>query len=248
MQQNSGDLEEKINNRLRLAETPEFHIREEDGLVIFPQLGFWLLGSPEQAKMLWNIINNPSEISSDMQASWARYLTSEGITRETAQFQNRKTITDSILSVGITLTNRCNLLCLHCYQGSGPANTAQGDVSTGEVIDFLEFLALKYPPSVKYVQLSGGEIFMRPDLFDVIQAALDIGYQVRLSTNGILINKLSEEQMNILANQNIHPRVSIDGPDPETHGVYRPANSFRPALNGFKRLAEANPNAGIKTA
>jgi MoaA/NifB/PqqE/SkfB family radical SAM enzyme len=31
------------------------------------------------------------------------------------------------------------------------------------------------------------------------------------------------------------------------HGTYRPKNSFKPAVNGFRRIAKCNPKTGLKT-
>jgi len=48
---------------------------------------------------------------------------------------------------------------------------------------------------VFFLNLSGGEIFMRPDLFEIIEHARKLQFSVKLKTNGVMIRKAKAERL-----------------------------------------------------
>ncbi len=81
------------------------------------------------------------------------------------------------------ITRACNLKCVHCYNDSG-AGKSFNDITTEKAKAVLDDLADFGVPSILF---SGGEPLMRPDLFDLIQYACQIGLRAVISTNGTLI-------------------------------------------------------------
>lgn len=166
---------------------------------------------------------------------------------ESVVHSNRKTISDEeVLSLVFSITNRCNLRCSYCYQNSKNKSDHR-EITAAEVMSLLEFFAQRFKDSSKYVQFTGGEPFLRKDIFRMIDHALNFGYRIRISTNGILLHKLEEELLKKLSHQNISIRITLDGPDKSTHGAYRPGESFKFVLSGLERVLHYNTNVGLKT-
>lgn len=84
------------------------------------------------------------------------------------------------LSAQVDLTWRCNERCVHCYLDHDDL----GEMSTVEVTGLLDQLA---EAGVFFLSLSGGEIFLRKDLFEIIAHARELGFDIKLRTNGLLI-------------------------------------------------------------
>src|SRR2546423_14621390 len=68
------------------------------------------------------------------------------------------------LSVHFDLTYRCNERCVHCYLD----HEDHGELSTAECIDALEQLA---KAGTLFLTFSGGEIFLRRDLEELLATA-----------------------------------------------------------------------------
>ncbi len=64
------------------------------------------------------------------------------------------------LSVQIDLTYRCNERCVHCYLD----HDDHGEMSTSEIKNLLDELA---SAGVFFLTLSGGEILLRKDFFEM---------------------------------------------------------------------------------
>ncbi|MGC1255728.1 MAG: radical SAM protein, partial [Candidatus Acidiferrales bacterium] len=83
------------------------------------------------------------------------------------------------LSVQLDLTYRCNERCVHCYLD----HDDHGEMTTAEIKDLLDQMA---DAGVFYLTISGGEILMRRDFFEILEYARTRTFCVKLKTNGIL--------------------------------------------------------------
>src|SRR5207302_4498395 len=83
------------------------------------------------------------------------------------------------LSVHIDLTMRCNEHCVHCYR----VIEQRPELTTAELKALLDDVARA---GTLYLLFSGGEIFLRPDLFDLIEHARRLHFDVRLKSNALL--------------------------------------------------------------
>ncbi|QDU67764.1 radical SAM protein [Engelhardtia mirabilis] len=125
------------------------------------------------------------------------------------------------VSVGINLTERCNLACLHCCVGSNPHVSTKNDLSTDElsrVFDQLE------EGGVESVRLTGGEPMIRPDFWEIFEDALSRRFTVVLYTNGTRINednidKFIDAKTRKGSRFSIH--LSLDGGTASTHDFLR---------------------------
>src|SRR5437016_13973140 len=84
------------------------------------------------------------------------------------------------LNVQLDLTYRCNERCIHCYLD----HHDHGEMSTAEILDLLDQLA---DAGVFFLTLSGGEIMVRADFFEILERARALTFSVKLKTNAVLI-------------------------------------------------------------
>ena len=82
-------------------------------------------------------------------------------------------------------TKTCNLECVHCYADAETVKFAN-ELTTAEAKAMIEDLAALNVPALL---ISGGEPFVRPDIFELAAYAMSLGVRVTFSTNGTLITK-----------------------------------------------------------
>src|SRR5258707_3620298 len=82
-------------------------------------------------------------------------------------------------SVQLDLTYRCNEQCVHCYLD----HLDHGEMSTTEIKHLLSEMA---EAGVFILTLSGGEIFMRKDFFEILEHARDLTFWVKVKTNAVM--------------------------------------------------------------
>jgi SynChlorMet cassette radical SAM/SPASM protein ScmE len=142
-------------------------------------------------------------------------------------------------TVDIDLTSRCNLKCLYCYYFDNPAVTYK-DLPTEEWLTFFEELGRL---GVMEVCLAGGELFMRPDLRELLEGIVRNKMRFAMLSNGSLIDDDMAEFIAGTGRCN-YIQVSIDGSSPETHDVCRGKGSFEKAVRGIRILQ----NHGVSVA
>jgi radical SAM protein with 4Fe4S-binding SPASM domain len=146
------------------------------------------------------------------------------------------------------LTERCNLRCRHCYQD----NQNQEEMSFSEIAgvieaagrmvqDWQEAYDLEFQPSFN---VTGGEPFLRPDFFPILERMLATGFEVYILSNGTLI---SEEKAQRVAGLGVHGvQVSLEGTE-ETHDGIRGPGSFAAAVAGIRHLLGAGVKVSLNT-
>ncbi len=140
-------------------------------------------------------------------------------------------------------TMRCNLHCEFCYVGD--LLNIEGEWRQELPLDMLR---RAFPPRAGLqVSLTGGEVFMRKDIMDVLSIFSDKGYVCGyLTTNGTIIDEARADALADLAARGFlkHISVSIDGPG-ERHDVARGVKgTFERTAAGLKRLQDAARRKG----
>lgn len=135
------------------------------------------------------------------------------------------------------LTNSCNMRCPHCYMSAGKAN--ENELTTDEVFNILR--AYKQNGGVD-VKLTGGEIALRPDLFEIIKYGANIGLHVELLTNGTLWTK---ENIEKVVPYITVVQISIDGYDEEENAKIRGKGNFQKALDAIHHFAIAGAKVHV---
>ncbi|HEY1677790.1 MAG TPA: radical SAM protein [Candidatus Sulfotelmatobacter sp.] len=112
------------------------------------------------------------------------------------------------LNVQLDLTYRCNERCVHCYLD----HHDHGEMSTAEITHLLDEMA---DAGVFILTLSGGEIFLRKDFFEILEHARRLMFCVKLKTNAVLIREKEAARLRGLGIESI--QISIYSHRPEVH-------------------------------
>jgi radical SAM protein with 4Fe4S-binding SPASM domain len=112
------------------------------------------------------------------------------------------------LGVQLDVTYRCNERCVHCYLD----HEDHGEMTTSEIKDLLDQLA---DAGVFFLTISGGEILMRRDFFEILEYARSRTFSVKLKTNAVLIREKEAERIRALGVESI--QVSIYSHRPAVH-------------------------------
>jgi radical SAM protein with 4Fe4S-binding SPASM domain len=117
------------------------------------------------------------------------------------------------LSVLFELTHRCHLACVHCYLDDNHQwHDKARELSTHEAQDAITQLRAA---GCMFITISGGETFLRPDLFALLRHARKLGLAVTLFTTGTL---LRAEHLPELASMYLRGvELSVYSADPEVH-------------------------------
>src|SRR5262245_48139106 len=83
-----------------------------------------------------------------------------------------------LFGVMLELTYRCNLDCVYCYNDLGARGTP---LSVGQYLAMLDELAQM---RVLHLVLTGGEPLAHPDFFAIGGRARELGFCVRVKSNG----------------------------------------------------------------
>jgi len=145
------------------------------------------------------------------------------------------------LQIGGTV---CNLACTHCFISCTPQNHNHPLMTLAQVQKHLE--ESKHLGIQDYY-ITGGEVFLNPELFEIYEAILQYGPCTTL-TNGLLISKEKAQRLAELqarAKNKLHFRVSLDSLVPEENDAIRGRNAFKLALRGIRYLAEAGFSAHL---
>jgi radical SAM protein with 4Fe4S-binding SPASM domain len=138
------------------------------------------------------------------------------------------------------LTERCNLRCAHCYQTEGRTE----ELTLTEITETVEEVAamleawteaysISFSPSFN---ITGGEPFLRKDIFVVLETIAGRGFAVYLLSNGTLIDREKAKRLAGLGISGV--QISIEGPE-TVHDRIRGEGSFSASLRGVACLLDA---------
>jgi AdoMet-dependent heme synthase len=131
-------------------------------------------------------------------------------------------------SVHLDLTYRCNERCLHCYLEHDDC----GELETWEVKSLLDDLAAA---GVFFLAISGGEIFLRRDIFAILEHARLRSFNVKLKTNATLIGPTDADRIRSLRVDEV--QVSVYSHHSEIHdGLTLVPGSLRRSINAIRLL------------
>jgi len=132
------------------------------------------------------------------------------------------------LSVQLDLTYRCNERCIHCYLD----HDDHGEMTTVEIKDLLDQMA---DAGVFFLTISGGEILMRRDFFEILEHAHARTFSIKLKTNGVLIRKKEAERIRALGVESV--QISVYSHRAEVHdAITKMPGSFRQSIEAIRRL------------
>ncbi len=132
------------------------------------------------------------------------------------------------LSAQLDLTYRCNEQCVHCYLD----HDDHGEMTTAEIKHLLREMA---EAGVFILTLSGGEIFLRKDFFEILECARSLTFCVKLKTNAVLIREAQAARLRDLGVQSV--QISIYSHRPEVHdAITKVKGSLRRSIDAIRFL------------
>lgn len=139
----------------------------------------------------------------------------------------------------IEISDRCNEVCVHCYQEQG----LKGEMSTEQVKRVMDELA---ELGVLVLTISGGEATLRKDFLELVGHARERGFAVRLFTNGLT---MTHELARSLAELAVHlVEISLYSHRAEVHDfVTGVPGSFAKTVAGVRYLVQERVDVTIKT-
>lgn len=141
------------------------------------------------------------------------------------------------LNAHLDVTYRCNERCTHCYLD----HDDHGEMTLTEIKSLLDQLA---DAGVLFLTLSGGEILMRMDFFDILRYARQRQFCVRLKTNGFMIREKEADALRNLGVQEV--RISIYSHRAEVHdGITKLPGSLKRSLAAIRLLKSRGVNVVI---
>jgi MoaA/NifB/PqqE/SkfB family radical SAM enzyme len=124
-------------------------------------------------------------------------------------------------SVGVGLTNACDLACAHCYR----------DVDRVDQLTEAQVLGVCDDLPVRSVNLGTGENGLHPDYAAIVRALGARGVKLSLTSNGYTIAASSDETLAAFREL----EVSIDFPTEREQDAFRGPGNWRRVMAGIER-------------
>lgn len=129
------------------------------------------------------------------------------------------------------LTSQCNLNCKMCFFNTKRMIKCNPDLTLNQIKEVIDKIA----PYINKIILTGGEIFVRLDIFEILDYFKKKNILIHLTTNGTLINESNIDRL--IKNKNIvHIGISIDGPEKIHNKIRRNPIAFKNAIKAIKLL------------
>ena len=151
---------------------------------------------------------------------------------------------DRIIKAQLELTYRCNLHCRHCY--TDPYNGKEFFPRELTVTEIQRLLGEMHELGVVWLNLTGGDIFMHPDFFEIYEAANRQGFLLQLYTNGTLFTRAIIERLKTLPPFTID--ISCHSVNEERFDWFTQVpGSYRAFMRGMTLLQESGLPFMLKT-
>jgi len=132
------------------------------------------------------------------------------------------------LGVQLDVTYRCNERCVHCYL----EHDDRGEMTTAEMREALQQLA---EAGTLFLTLSGGEVLMRMDFFEILAYARSLLFCVKIKTNAVLVREKEADRMRDLGVNSV--QVSVYSHRPEVHdAITKLPGSLKRSIEGIRFL------------
>lgn len=128
-----------------------------------------------------------------------------------AELESYKPPLKSPLTVSLWIAEECNLSCKYCY-----ADPTSGKLMETERLHSLinELADLE----IFDMTIAGGEPFLHPDIFGIIDQTLKRRIQLGVLTNGVSLDKKARSHLaDIVTGKHFILQVSLDSPDPSVN-------------------------------
>ena len=136
-----------------------------------------------------------------------------------------------ILSLRITITNRCNVNCLYCHHDG---MVRSKDEMTADELYTICKIAKKI--GVRKIRLSGGEPLIRKDIVEIVQKIASLDFKdISLTTNGTFLEEYAKDLKDAGLNR---VNVSLDTLNRETYEFITKKDYLESAKKGILKAVE----------
>ncbi|WP_406535188.1 GTP 3',8-cyclase MoaA [Methanobrevibacter sp.] len=136
-----------------------------------------------------------------------------------------------IISLRITITNRCNVNCLYCHHDG--MVTSREEMTANELYTICK-IAKKL--GVQKIRLSGGEPLIRKDIVEIVEKINSLGFKdISMTSNGILLEKYAQGLKDAGLNR---INVSLDTLNRETYEFITRKDYLESAKAGILKAVE----------
>jgi uncharacterized radical SAM superfamily Fe-S cluster-containing enzyme len=142
---------------------------------------------------------------------------------------------------------RCNIACRNCYIESSPKNDRLVYLDRDEVAAYLDEVE-RDGWDTEEIGFTGGEPFMNPHLFGMIEDCLVRGFRVLVLTNAMRPMQRAKAKLldlNARLGERLTIRVSLDHFTAERHEDERGPGTYQPTLDGLVWLARNGFNVAV---
>ena len=147
------------------------------------------------------------------------------------------------LFVNWAITGRCNSRCIFCeaHEKLQKSEDLPMEAAMRVIEELVEM-------EVKTVCFIGGEPLIRKDIWIIIDRLAEKQIRPCLITNGLLLDRLEENQLRLLRRCDSSVTVSLDSANPEQNDAIRGVNSnYERAVSGITKLRNAGINVVLST-
>ncbi|WP_292607464.1 GTP 3',8-cyclase MoaA [Methanobrevibacter sp. UBA188] len=136
-----------------------------------------------------------------------------------------------ILSLRITITNRCNENCIYCHHDG---MVSSKDEMTPDEIYKICKIAKKI--GVRKIRLSGGDPLVRKDIVEIVEKIASLDFKdISLTTNGVLLEKYAKDLKDAGLDR---INVSLDTLNPDTYKFVTKMDYLNEAKTGILNAVE----------
>lgn len=136
-----------------------------------------------------------------------------------------------IISLRITITNRCNVNCVYCHHDG--MVTSREEMTADELYTICK---IAKNLGVQKIRLSGGEPLIRKDIVEIVEKINSIGFKdISMTSNGILLEKYAQGLKDAGLNR---INVSLDTLNRETYEFITRKDYLESAKAGILKAVE----------
>ena len=166
-----------------------------------------------------------------------------------AEFQQWVMAQGFMFSTHWEMTYKCNESCVHCYNpgaSHSPLEKPQrinNELSTEQAFKVMDKIA---EGGNFYLTISGGEIMLRKDFYELVEYARKLGMAVNIYTNGLKLDQINMERLAKLWPSTVS--ISIYSDIPNVHDdITRVKGSYAKSVKALKELNAKGIRTSLKS-
>ncbi len=139
----------------------------------------------------------------------------------------------AIRTIGIGLTNKCNLNCEHCYS----RRMAGNELNVEQIKEILATF-----PNLEFVNFGTGESILNQNFPEIVNLFHHKGIKMAITSNSLSINNMSNDLLSKFTDVDL----SLDFPKADLHDRWRKKSGlFKDTLKAINKCKKYNVNVSI---